>query len=435
MTYTPRHIEVGCRRALNEGNAVFLVGPPRSGKSTLADAVLKDIPLNQKIVLDFNDSTVVHSLLGQESLTSLIEKRAGQSLGSFEILYLELHAVERVSWRHEEIKSLYADHKDRLRILATSHLRVDFTLARSFPGRVRIYEISPFLLSEAFAHVRGENPSAAELPGLMSKLMCGQFTPDDFRLLLERAAVSSEARRSFLNRHLICPLFPESCSEKEPEEWLRNYLRAHLEFHSSLVNTSNFRNAIRLFATRVGMLFRFETAAEDLGTTSTTLRKYVGLLEQTNNLLQIEPFAINAARASRFTKLYFRDNGILWALRGYEDERLRGDPGILQSYVEEAAIVEFAKWCNLEPTSPELRYWHKSELSKVDLVISNRGYHIPIEIKLDKTYTSSWLRGLDAFEEDHRRFGLEIPYRLICHFGEPRQIDARTYALPLWHLV
>lgn len=119
---------------------------------------------------------------------------------------------------------------------------------------------------------------------------------------------------------------------------------------------------------------------------------------------------------------------------GYEDERLLVASGMHGTYAEQAAIVEFAKGCSLEPTAPELRFWSKTEVSEVDLVISNRGYHIPIEIKLGKTFDKRWLRGLDAFDEDHRRLGIEIPYRRLCHFRDPRQIDARTYALPLWLL-
>ncbi len=167
-----------------------------------------------------------------------------------------------------------------------------------------------------------------------------------------------------------------------------------------------------------------------------TLRKYLGLLEQTLNLLRLTPFAVNPVqRVIKAPKLYLRDNGILWALRGYEDDRLLIASGMYGAYAEEAVIVEFAKWCSLEPTAPELRYWAKTEVSEVDLVISNRGYHIPIEIKLARTVDRRWLRGFSAFEEDHRQLKLEIPYRLICHFGDPQQIDARTYALPLWLLV
>jgi predicted AAA+ superfamily ATPase len=274
----------------------------------------------------------------------------------------------------------------------------------------------------------------------MSRLLRGQFLPEDFEALCERAKFAGAERRAWLDRHLRFPLFPEPSTSPEPEEWLRDYLATYLEKDiqslASLGNVTLFRASIRQLAARVGTSFKYETAAQELGTTSVTLRKYLRLLEQTLNLLRLPSFAVNPVqRVIKAPKLYLRDNGLLWALRGYEDERLLAASGMLGAYAEQAAIVEFAKWCSREPTAPELRFWSKTEVSEVDLVISNRGYHIPIEIKLAKTFEPRWLRGLDAFEADHRGLKLEIPYRLICHFGEPQQIDARTFALPLWLLV
>ncbi|MCP4653961.1 MAG: hypothetical protein GY856_00945 [bacterium] len=77
-------------------------------------------------------------------------------------------------------------------------------------------------------------------------------------------------------------------------------------------------------------------------------------------------------------------------------------------------------------------FWTKTAVSEVDLVVSNRGYHIPFEIKRGRTPEARWLRGLDGFETDHRGLGLDIPYRIVLHFGEPSRPDERTFVLPIW---
>lgn len=178
---------------------------------------------------------------------------------------------------------------------------------------------------------------------------------------------------------------------------------------------------------------KWETAAQEVGTTSVTLRKYVGLMEQTFNLLRLAPFAVNPVkRVIKSPKLYLIDGGLLWGLRGFEDQRILEASGMLGVYAETAAIVEIAKWCSLEPTAPELRFWSKSTVSEVDLVVSNRGYHIPFEIKLGRTFDRRWLRGLDAFEADHASLRLAIPYRVVLCSGEPSRPDERTFVLPLW---
>ena len=107
---------------------------------------------------------------------------------------------------------------------------------------------------------------------------------------------------------------------------------------------------------------------------------------------------------------------------------------MLGVYMELVCVAEIAKWCSLESTVPELRYWRKTGVSEVDLVVSNRGYHIPFECKLGTGISRSRLRGLDAFEMDHRPLGLAIPYRVLLHMGEPAMPEPNTYAIPLWAL-
>ncbi len=441
--YTHRYAEVPCRRALTEGKALVLLGARQTGKTTLAQAILRDLPADRKLFLNLDDPFLRDRLQkGEVSLIALIEEQSGRPFDALDEFHLVLDEVQKAPSLFEILKALYDSHRHKLKLVLTgsSALGIHDPVAESLAGRVRIYEISPFHLSEAFAHARGEDPRKTELAPIVSRLLRGQFLPQDFEELVHRAKFAAAERRAWLDAHLRFPLFPEPSTSPEPEEWLRDYLATYLEKDvqslASLGNVPLFRSAIRQLAARVGSSFKFETAAQEIGTTSVTLRKYVGLLEQTLNLLRLQPFAINPVqRVIKAPKLYLRDNGILWALRGYEDERLLVASGMLGTYAEQAVIVEFAKWCALEPTAPELRFWSKTEVSEVDLVISNRGYHIPIEIKLGKTLDRRWLRGLDAFEEDHRKLKIEIPYRLVCHFGDPEQIDARTYALPLWMLV
>lgn len=240
--------------------------------------------------------------------------------------------------------------------------------------------------------------------------------------------------------HLRFPLFPESSTSPEPEQWLRDYLATYLEKDvrslATVGNVALFRAAIRQIAARTGSTMKWETAAQEIGTTSVTLRKYAGLIEQTLNLVRLAPFAVNPVkRVIKAPKLYLIDTGLMWALRGFEDLRLLEASGMLGLYAEQLAIAEVAKWCSLEPTLPELRFWSKTATSEVDLVVSNRGYHIPFEIKRGHSFLRRWLRGLDAFDADHRNLGIEIPYRIVLHFGEPAHPDERTWVLPVWALV
>ncbi len=439
--YTPRLLEPLARAALEQGKILVLVGPRQTGKSTLARALLAGVSEEEQLSLNLDDPFLRDRLVSEEgALMRVMERKAGRPWSAVRRFYLVVDEAQRAPRLFEILKDLYDRERDRLRLIVTgsSALAIHDPVAESFAGRARILPVLPFSLAEGFAHLRGERPDPV-LPELMSRLLRGQFGPEDFEALVTRARWHERERRAFARRQVRHPLYPEPCAEEEPELWLRDYLATYIEKDiqslTAVGDVALFRACLRQVAARVGSALKWEPAAQEVGTTSVTLRKYVGLMEQTFNLTRLGAFAVSpAARVKRAPKLYLNDAGILWALRDFEDERLLLASGMWGAYVEQLAVAELRKWCALEKTAPELRYWQKTEVSEVDVVLSNRGYHIPFVIKAAERWDSRWLRGLDAFDADHAALGLAIPYRVLLTFGEPAMPDPRTFVLPLWAL-
>ncbi len=141
----------------------------------------------QKLFLNLDDPFLRDRLESAEvSLVSLIEEKAGRPFDAIELFHLVLDEAQKAPKLFEVVKALYDAHKSRLRILLTgsSALGIHDPVAETMAGRVRIYEIPPFHLSEAFAHARGQNPTTGPLPSLMSRLLRGQFTSEDFAALV-----------------------------------------------------------------------------------------------------------------------------------------------------------------------------------------------------------------------------------------------------------
>ena len=437
--YTRRCIEKACRKTLGEGKILVLIGARQTGKSTLSRELLKEIPEVEKLTLNLDDPFLRDRLVQTEnSLIRSIEEKAQKPWSDIDRFFLLIDEAQKAPELFERVKALHDAEQERIALILTgsSALEIHDPVAETLAGRARIFHLFPFTLSEGFAHQQGEHPSDSHAE-MISRLLCGRFGGGDFEALVNRARRDSSQRRSWVEKQLRFPLFPEPSLSDQPEQWLRDYLATYLEKDiqslAALGNAALFRAAIRQIAARVGSTIKWETAAQQLGTTSVTLRKYVGLMEQTFNLIRLSPFAANPVkRVVHAPKLYLIDGGLLWGLRGFEDLRLLQASGMLGVYAEQAAIVEIAKWCSMEPTAPELRFWSKTAVSEVDLVVSNRGYHIPFEIKLGQNFDPQWLRGLNAFEEDHRALDLQIPYRIVVHQGEPSRPDDRTYAIPLW---
>ena len=440
--YTSRHIESRCRNALKDGKVLVLVGPRQTGKSTLALRLMDEEAGAEHVGIDLDDPFLRDRLLATErGLIREIEERLGRPLEAVGSLVLLIDEAQKAPSLFESVKQIHDTHSPAARIILTgsSALEIHDPVAESLAGRARIIHLSPFTLSEGFAHAQMSDPSGDGLVPLMSDLLCGRFDRERFEALRERARWSPRERRRFVRDHLRFPLFPEPCAASEPEEWIRDYLATYLEKDvqslAAVGNLALFRACLRQVAARVASPVKWEPMAQEIGTTSVTLRRYVGLLEQTLTAVRLGPFATNPVkRVVRAPKLYYADAGLLWGLRGYEDERLLEASGMLGAYAEQAGIVEIAKWCALEPTAPELRFWAKTAVSEVDLIVSNRGYHIPFEIKLGERFDPRWLRGFAAFEADHEALGLVIPYRIVLSSGDLEMPDERTFVLPLWAL-
>ncbi len=441
-SYTPRLIEPLCQAALEARKILVLIGARQTGKSTLSAALLAEEPEEAKLLLNLDDPFLRDRLVGEEgALMAAIERKAGRPWSAIERFHLVVDEAQRAPGLFEILKALHDRDRQRLSIMVTgsSALGIHDPVAESFAGRARILVLHPFSLAEGFAHSRESVSTGDCLAPAMSKLLSGSFSTQDFDAMVERARWDATARQAYAAAHLRHPLFPEPSSSEQPELWVRDYLSTYIEKDvqslAAVGNVALFRSCLRQVAARTGSPFKWEPAAQEVGTTSVTLRKYAGLMEQTYNLQRLGAFAVNPVkRVTKAPKLYLSDPGLLWGLRGFEDLRLLQASGMLGAYMELAVIREITKWCALEPTAPELRFWSKTRVSEVDLVVSNRGYHIPFEIKLGERFQPKWLRGLDAFEADHASLGLAIPYRVLVHNGEPAQLDDRTFLLPLWCL-
>jgi len=440
--YTPRLVEGACTRALKAGKILVITGARQTGKSTLARHLVEELPKERTVAMNLDDPFLRDRLVSSEgALIAEVERRASRPWRDIDDFYLVLDEVQKAPALFESVKAIHDEFPGRVRFILTgsSALLMHDPVAETLAGRARIVHLHPFTLHEGFCHWQGEDPNRDVLAGTIARLLRGSFDKEDFQGLVERGRAHAGARKAWVTRHLLQPLFPEPCLEERPEEWLRDYLVTYLEKDvSSLGSVGNldlFRSCVRAVAARLGSTVKWEALASDAGATAVTVKRYVGLLEQTFVALRLRPFTVNPLkRVVRAPKLYLADNGIAWGLRDFEDMALLRASGMIGVYAEQLAAAEMFKWCALEPTAPVLRFWQKTKVSEVDMVISNRGYHIPVEIKVGEEFSTAWLRGLDAFCADHVNLKLRIPYRVVLHLGEPSLPDERTFVLPLWLL-
>lgn len=161
-----------------------------------------------------------------------------------------------------------------------------------------------------------------------------------------------------------------------------------------------FERFIKLTASRVGQLVNYASLASDVGVSAATIREWIAVLEATYILFRLPPYFENfGKRLIKSPKLYFTDTGLACHLLGIETvEQLIKDP-LYGNLFENWVVMELIKARYNQALDPHF-YFYRDVLGKeVDLLLQRGSRLIPIEIKSSKTFSSSFLQGLEYFHE------------------------------------
>jgi predicted AAA+ superfamily ATPase len=256
---------------------VFLVGPRQAGKTWLAKDIAKHY--DQSLYLNYDhlaDRTVI---LNQSWLPST------------DLLILdELHKMP--DWKNY-LKGLYDTRPPSLAILVTGSARLDIydQLGDSLAGRYFRHRLLPFSLAE------------------LSQTNRRDITVDT---LLERSGFPE-------------PLLADN--QTEANRWRLQYINSLLSTDifeiDSIRNIRAMQLVFQLLRNRVGSPVSFQSLAEDVNVSPTTIKTYIHLLEALYVIFRITPYSRNISRSLlKEPKLYFFDTGLVQGDDGARLENL-----------------------------------------------------------------------------------------------------------------
>ncbi|NRA74086.1 MAG: ATP-binding protein [Rickettsiales bacterium] len=259
-----------------EKKIVLLVGPRQAGKTWLAKKIAKKFP--NSVYLNYDQYTD-RKLLSNQSW-----------LDTTDLLILdELHKMP--NWKNY-LKGLYDTKPDNMKILVTGSARLDIydKLGDSLAGRYFRHRLLPLSLSELRQVKEKQN----------------------INLLLERGG------------------FPEAYLAED----ITDANRWRLQYITSLLNTDVFEfdnvhnfKALKLvfdlLRHKVGSPVSYQSLAEDVQVSSTTIKKYIQILEALFIVFRIVPYSKNIARSLlKEPKIYFFDTGLVQGGEGTKLENL-----------------------------------------------------------------------------------------------------------------
>ena len=331
--YIRRSAEEILKRALSRSPAVAILGPRQCGKSTLAREYLKSIP---SVYIDLENRSARNRLTEPELF---FDRHRDVLICLDEIQRLP----EFFSILRSEID--YGRRAGRFLILGSASRDLIQQSSESLAGRIAYIDLTPFLLSELKKRTRWQN---LWLRGGFPDSVLARDDDDSFEWRHDFIRTFMERDIPNLGFNIPLPVMERL--------WM---LIAH--YHGQSVNYSKLAGAADLAIP--------------------TLKKYLGILEQTYMIRLLRPKEVNLKkRLIKAPKIYFRDSGILHSLLEIEDYgHLLGHPAAgasWESFVLENILAEYRDWRSA--------YIRTSNGAEIDLFLERGTRRLLFEFKLSK---------------------------------------------------
>ncbi len=339
--------------ALPQGQSAFLWGPRKVGKSTFLKTRFPDSEY-----IDFLDSRIFLELT-QEPWRLAERVQAFQA--SKKRLPIIVDEVQKVPAIMDDIHRLIETHGYSFILCGSSARKMKRGGANLLGGRAWRFRMLPL--------------TSREIP---------EF---DLLTALQRGLVPS---------HYTTPHYRRSL-----EGYISDYLKEEVFDEGLTRNAGAFARFFNALGFSHGTMLNFSHIARDCGVSSKTAREYFQILEDTLLGTMLEPFAQRRNRAiiTQAPKFYLFDTGIAGYVAGTTLERDAGSR--FGAAFEHFILMELLAYQNYESKPFPIRFWRTKSGLEVDFVLGRHG-EIAIEAKGSRKVSRPELKGLNAFQEEHR---------------------------------
>lgn len=184
---------------------------------------------------------------------------------------------------------------------------------------------------------------------------------------------------------------------KRLQAYIGVYLKEEIQAEAHLRQLNSFNRFLDIAAQCDGEIVNYTNIAQDCGVSSTTVKEYFNILEQTLVGYMIPAFTLSKKRRAIVTpKFYYFDVGVV----NYLLNRTNLMPGSADfgHAFEHLMIQEIIAYLSYSESSEKIWYWRTAGGYEVDTIIGEG--RIAIEFKSSDEIQSKHTRGLKAFCED-----------------------------------
>lgn len=340
------------KETLRQFRAVCITGPRQSGKTTLSKQLFAGKPY-----VNFENPDV--QKLADESPRAFLHKYRNGAV---------FDEVQRVPHIFRYLQG----------VLDNNNKRGQFILTGS----------NNFLLQEQVSQ------SLAGRAGYLSLL------PLSYAELSKTKYATSEA-----NKNILTGGYPEIWNQKlSPGIWLNSYMQTYIQrdvrLLRNITNMAAFNRFVYLCANYAGQILNRDELAKQTGVDTKTILAWLGLLENSYIIFQLQPWYNNLnKRIIKSPKLFFYDTGLLCHLLGIKSVTALQQNNAYGAIFENWIISELRKNNFNSGLNDGMYFFRDSTGNEVDLIMERDGETIAIEIKASKKFDNSMVRGLNYWQK------------------------------------
>jgi predicted AAA+ superfamily ATPase len=331
----------------SENESIFLWGARQTGKSTLLkelfpDALWYDLLLSSdyKRLLD-NNGLIRERVLADESIRTVV-----------------IDEIQRLPELFNEVQWLIVNKNIRFILSGSSPRKIRRSGANLLGGRALRYELYPLV--------------SAEIP--------------DFDLL--RA----------LNHGLLPKIYDSANPTKLLNAYIGNYLQDEIVAEAKLRNVDVFSRFLQIAAITNGEIVNYTNIAAETAVSSTTVKEYFQILENTLLGRHLPSFQKKPKRRVVLSpKFYLFDIGIVNSL--LQRNKIGFGTETFGKAFEHFIYQEIYAHSHYSGLEYPVSYWRTSSGFEVDFVLGD--HQVAIEVKSINNVNPRHLKGLRAFAEEY----------------------------------
>ncbi len=354
MEYVKRDLEDSLKKYLTLPQILAIVGPRRSGKTTLLKHLQSQFL--DSLYLSFEDQKILY--LFQWDIDNFAE------------LYVKKHPLLFIDEFHyaseggKQLKYLFDFFPDKKIIISgSSSLDLMVKAVKYLVGRIVSFQLLPFSFRE-FLRARS--------PDLLTIAERGDLKGD---------SPLHDTLRKLWEEYVRFGGYPEVVLQPDPEikkkllEGIYNtYLLREIRDIAGLSDDFKFVRLLQALALQIGNMISFNELAIISGYDYRTLKSRLNLLQKTFVIDLLSPFFRNKqTEIVKNPKVYFFDTGLRnLIIDNFQRMELRPDQG---------AICENFVYNMLQREEMRCYFWRTKNRQEIDFIIEEEEKIIPIEVK------------------------------------------------------